>query len=158
MRLGITGHQYRPEVDWNWVKQEIDNVFVEYGGIDRAYSSLAAGADQVFAEIALKRGAKLVAVIPLENYERFFDDASKQAYERLLPRAEQILLKGGSDPEKAFFDAGKYIVDNTDELIAVWDSKPAQGLGGTADIVSYARANGRPILHLDPIGRSRRLI
>jgi hypothetical protein len=79
-------------------------------------------------------------------YERFFSKTSKQAYERLPPHAEEIFLKGDQNPEKAFFDAGKYIVDHTGELIAVWDSRPAHGLGGTADIVSYGKPNGRPIL------------
>jgi hypothetical protein len=30
-------------------------------------------------------------------------------------------------------------------LIAVWDGLPARGLGGTADVVAYAKQCGRPV-------------
>jgi hypothetical protein len=100
----------------------------------------------------------VVAVIPLAHYERFFEGASKQRYYRLLFSAEKIELRGDPNPEKAFFEAGIYIVDHVDRLIAVWDGKPAQGLGGTADIVSYAQANKHPILHLNTTQRSTKWI
>lgn len=35
---------------------------------------------------------------------------------------------------------------------AVRDGKPARGIGGTADIVSYARQNGIPVAVLWPEG------
>ena len=73
MRVGITGHQKRPSIDWVWVKSELDAAFARLGVIDYVYSSLAAGADQVFAQVALRRGIKLIAIIPLDNYEQFFE-------------------------------------------------------------------------------------
>jgi hypothetical protein len=155
MRLGITGHQYRPEIDWCWVEKEIDNAFAELNGIDYAYSSLASGADQLFAEVALRRGVKLVAVVPLDRYERFLEGASRQAYDRLLlSSAEKVERPGDPNPEKAFLEAGKYIVDQVDRVIAVWDGKPSRGLGGTADIVAYAKSKKRPVLHLNTASHS----
>ena len=32
-----------------------------------------------------------------------------------------------------------------DRLLAVWDGLPSRGLGGTGDIVTYARTLGRPV-------------
>jgi hypothetical protein len=157
-RLGITGHQWRPEIDWNWVEEEIDGAFVELANVDLAYSSLAVGADQIFADVALRRGVKVVAVIPLVDYERFFEGSGRETYDRLLLSAEKIELRGDSDPQKAFFEAGRYIVDHVDRLIAVWDGKPAQGVGGTADIVSYAETSRRPTLHLDTAHHSKKWI
>ena len=157
-RLGITGHQWRPEIDWDWVEKEIGDAFVELVNVDLAYSSLATGADQIFADVALRRGVKVMAVIPLVDYERFFEGSSRQWYNRLLMSAEKIELRGDADPQKAFFAAGRYIVDHVDRLIAVWDGKPAQGVGGTADIVSYAKTTRCPTLHLDTAHRSKNWI
>ena len=51
--------------------------------------------------------------------------------------------------------AGKSIVDSCEMLIAIWDGKPARGLGGTGDVVRYARKTGKAvsIVWPDDIGR-----
>ncbi len=36
-------------------------------------------------------------------------------------------------------------------MIAVWSGKPAQGLGGTADIVKYSIENKKTVWHVDNI-------
>ena len=38
------------------------------------------------------------------------------------------------------------MVEHADVLIAVWDGRPARGMGGTADAVAYARQRGVPVL------------
>ncbi len=38
-------------------------------------------------------------------------------------------------------------------MMAVWDGEPAQGLGGTGDVVDYALARRKPVIHIDPIKR-----
>ena len=47
-------------------------------------------------------------------------------------------------------DAGYLTVDRASILIAVWDGKPSNGPGGTADVVAYARALGRRLIIIDP--------
>lgn len=44
--------------------------------------------------------------------------------------------------EQAHLAAGQAVVDRSERLVTVWDGKPARGIGGTADIVSYARQKG----------------
>jgi hypothetical protein len=44
-------------------------------------------------------------------------------------------------------------VDRSDALIAVWDRRPAAGLGGTAHVVQYAIGTGCPVTILDPVNR-----
>jgi hypothetical protein len=56
-------------------------------------------------------------------------------------------------PESAFFAAGRYIVEQCDLLIAVWDGQPSKGLGGTGDVVAYARGVNRQVVVLDPISQ-----
>nr|WSY54289.1 hypothetical protein OG999_31935 [Streptomyces sp. NBC_00886] len=42
-----------------------------------------------------------------------------------------------------------------DELLAVWDGKPAWGYGGTADVVDYPERTGIPVRVLWPEGAIR---
>lgn len=48
-----------------------------------------------------------------------------------------------------------WLVGLVDELIAVWDGKPARGYGETADVVAYAERTGVPVRVLWPEGASR---
>jgi hypothetical protein len=47
------------------------------------------------------------------------------------------------------------MVDEADELYAVWDGKPARSYGGTADVVAYAREHGTPVRVIWPDGAQR---
>ncbi len=46
--------------------------------------------------------------------------------------------------------AGEAILAGADMLVALWDGSPSRGAGGTADMVTKARASGLPVLVLDP--------
>jgi hypothetical protein len=52
-------------------------------------------------------------------------------------------------------DAGKVVVDRSSVLVAVWDGQPSRGLGGTADVVRYARERGVPVEVIWPEGATR---
>ncbi|WP_198036875.1 hypothetical protein [Nocardia sp. BMG51109] len=47
------------------------------------------------------------------------------------------------------------MLDDADELFAVWDGKPARGYGGTADVVAVARQRGMPVTVIWPDGAQR---
>ena len=47
------------------------------------------------------------------------------------------------------------MVDTSRVLVAVWDGQSARGLGGTADVVAYARERGKPVTVIWPEGASR---
>ncbi|HKQ50780.1 MAG TPA: hypothetical protein VJT74_00325 [Pyrinomonadaceae bacterium] len=117
-------------------------------------TSLAIGADQLFAEIIAQHGGSVEVVIPFDDYEERFKEAGKSQYWRLLHAASKIevLQREGSD-EEAYLAAGRRIVDLCDILIAVWDGKPASGLGGTADVVRYASQTRTSLIHLNPVSR-----
>lgn len=151
-RVGVTGHQDREGIDWPWVRRSLRDALVTYSATE-ALTSLAQGTDQLFAEVALELDIPVRAVVPLGAYESYFEDSETLAnYRRLLGRSRRTDLELHFPPERAFFEAGKFIVDECRVLLAVWDGKPAEGLGGTADIVSYARGRGRLIVWLDPLG------
>jgi hypothetical protein len=151
MHVGVSGHQYRPGIDWSWVTFAVRSQLANLREAKKAYSSLATGSDQIFADAAIDLGIPITGVIPLEGYERYFHGDDLASYRRLLARCEIIQLGWKGDPERAFFEAGKFVVENCHVLFAVWDGASAEGLGGTADIVAYASRLSRKIIHIDPI-------
>ena len=74
----------------------------------------------------------------------------------MLKAAHAVTRLDYAEPsEEAFLAAGTSVVDNCEALIAVWDGKPARGLGGTADIVRYARDSGKAVRIVWPDGIDR---
>jgi hypothetical protein len=157
MRLGISGHQdLSPEVV-SYVTPLLTGVISEQNGNVVGVSSLAAGADQLFATVILDQGGSLHAIIPCRRYESTFSGPkSLNQFKLLLARAQEIeTLEYPAPSEEAFFDAGRRVVDNSDLLVAVWDGEPAAGKGGTADVVEYARSRGVDVVVVWPSGSIR---
>nr|WP_208329337.1 hypothetical protein [Streptomyces sp. 846.5] len=119
-------------------------------------SSLAAGADQLCAATVLELGGSLEVIVPSDHYESTMSGSPLDEYRRLLATAGRVRVLPFSEPsEEAFFAAGKEIVGICDQMIAVWDGKPAKGLGGTADVVRYAEELGVPVRVIWPEGLVR---
>ncbi|MFF2008667.1 hypothetical protein ACFVWY_06270 [Streptomyces sp. NPDC058195] len=146
-RIGVTGHRTIPEEAHAHVLAGLRAALRGVEGSLEALSSLAVGADQLFADLALARGADLTVVIPSGDYESCFADAVELArYRALKDRAvREVRLDYPHSTDEAYYAAGAYIADHCDRLLAVWDGQPARGLGGTGDIVTYARSLGRPV-------------
>jgi hypothetical protein len=157
MRIGVTGHQDIPPEALAYVERGIEEAVARNAGDLVGVSSLAAGADQIFATAILQRGGTLHAIIPCKNYEATFSDSEARArFSDLLAKASCVEVLAHEEPsEDAFFDAGRHVVEKSDLLIAVWDGKPAQGFGGTADVVHYARGHGRAVEVIWPSGVAR---
>ncbi|MER5810622.1 hypothetical protein ABT143_20925 [Streptomyces sp. NPDC002033] len=146
-RIGVTGHRSIPAEALDHVRAGLRAVLDGRQGPLEALSSLADGADQLFADIALECGADLTVVIPSGDYEDTFEDPGALArYRRLRLRATQeVRMAFARSTDEAYYAAGTYIADCCDRLVAVWDGLPARGHGGTAEIVAYARALGKPV-------------
>lgn len=148
MNIGITGHQDLSNGEW--VKQEIDKILRAHSSVV-GFSSLAVGADQLFAQSVIDCDGELNVILPMKNYEAKFKEDERAEYERLLTKAisTQVMPPTSSD-EESYFSAGKRIVELCDLLIAVWDGKPAAGLGGTGDVVKYAEVHHKPFIQINP--------
>ncbi|MFJ8867775.1 hypothetical protein ACIRD6_18705 [Streptomyces sp. NPDC102473] len=146
-RIGVTGHRSIPQELHAHVREGLRAALRGHDGSLEALSSLAVGADQLFADLALAHGAELTVVIPSGDYESGFVDETELARYRALKAkaAREIRLDFPHSTDEAYYAAGAYIADHCDRLIAVWDGLPARGLGGTGDIVTYARSLGRPV-------------
>ncbi len=156
MIIGISGHQNLPAAARRQAEDDIRPVLARQHGPFTGMTSLAEGADQLFAELVLKAGGSLHAVIPARGYETTFSGHALDTYHRLLGAAtETTRLPFEAPDEAAFHAAGTYIVEHCDLLVAVWDGRPARGLGGTGDAVAHARALGREVLVSWPQGVER---
>ena len=158
MKIGISGHQnLDDESAWDWVQIEFDKILKNFDGDLIGVSSLAIGADQLFANAVLQRKGKLHVIVPFDGYELKFERGKdRENYFRLLNEAESIdvLEKENEDSEEAaYFAAGKKVVDTSDLLIAVWDGEPAAGLGGTGDVVRYAEQRKKKFFHINPVAK-----
>lgn len=155
-RVGITGHQQIPAEAIPYIRRQIRITLAELPPPLEGFSSLANGADQLFASILIELGGRLHAIIPSENYESTFDDSSLAQYRKLREEASGIEQLPFKEPDEAAYDdAGRRVVENSDILLAVWDGKPARGRGGTADAVAYARAQHIRVLVIWPAGVDR---
>jgi len=153
MRIGITGHQRLPdEAAWAWVRTSLLTLLESAESLT-GLSSLAVGADQLFAEIVLALNGKLTVVIPFDDYETRFTEG-REEFKSLLSRAADVVrLQRAQSDEESYYQAGRWIVDHSDWLMAVWNGLPSRGWGGTADVVAYAHKVGKHVVQIDPVHR-----
>lgn len=155
-RVGVTGHQHIPPHALEPIADGIRSLLVQLDQPVEGYSSLAEGADQLFARIVLEHGGTVHAIIPAENYDTAFDEPGRAVYVSLLDAATSIERLPFKEPGEAAYDAaGHRVVDHSDVLVAVWDGEPARGRGGTADAVRFARERGVPVHIVWPDGVTR---
>lgn len=153
MKVGISGHQNigSPETVV-WVR----NQMLRYLGTHNfsvGISSLAVGADQLFASAVLEMRKALAVVIPCDGYETTFTNAHALTnYCALLSAAsEQHHLEFAKPSEEAFYRAGRLVVDLSDAMILVWNGNPPAGRGGTGDIAKYVSEIGRSYFWINPM-------
>ena len=154
MRVGVTGHQRLNEpARWSWVKRELDHLLSSLSPPLIGITSLAVGAGQLFAIAVLQQGGSLEVVVPFTGYEFTSSDGhDRQEYTRLLQRAlkAEVMEKQGSN-EDAYYASGRRMVNESDLIVAVWDGKPAVGLGGTGDVVNYALQQRKRTVQINPM-------
>lgn len=156
IRVGVTGHRILMDIDK--VQDGINDALVR---IRSAYderplavlSSLAEGADRLVAEAVLDTpDPQLIAVMPFETGDYASDFGREGApsrihFESLVRRADKIVeLPKAPTREEGYELGGNYVADNCDVLIAVWDGEEGQGRGGTGEIVTRARSQGKPVV------------
>ncbi|WP_114906928.1 hypothetical protein [Ornithinimicrobium murale] len=152
---GISGHQKAPDEAWSLLSVRLGELLRSppFVGI----SSLAAGADQRFAQAVLDYGGELHVVLPSFNYASSMEtEQDRSGYQKFLAAATKVEQLNYPQPsEDAYLAAGRRVVDLSDVLIAVWDGLPARGKGGTADVVAYAHRAGRRVEVVWPAGLKR---
>jgi hypothetical protein len=146
VRFGVTGHRVLPPGIAESAVRHWRRV-LPAGALLQGVSNLADGADQLFAGYVLSAGGTLDVVLPCEGYAGSLStNDGRTRFEDLRRAAARVITMPYPEPsDQAFLAAGQAVVDRCDHLFAVWDGRPARGLGGTADVVAYARTRGRRV-------------
>ena len=155
MRVAFTGHQNLPDSAITHLISELDRLLATAPNLI-GICSLAEGGDQVFAQAVLRSGGILDVVIPCDGYEQTFKLDGLATYFDLHSRARSVRrLNFPAPSEEAYMAAGRQIVDDAEILYACWDGEKSGGLGGTADVVEYARGVGVLVVIIWPEGVTR---
>jgi hypothetical protein len=157
--VGMTGHQGLPTPTADLVTAALRDTLRPHALNLVGVTMLGPGADQLFARVVLELGGTLYVVQPtvgMQYRDGFPDAEARRGYDELYGQASHVeALEHTESTEQAHMDAGKVVADRSSVLVAVWDGQPARGLGGTADVVAYARRRGVPVMVIWPEGATR---
>ena len=151
LAIGFTGH--RSLLDESNSRKLICDYLAEQKattlGIVYGVSSVAAGGDLLFAESCIQLEIPLRVLLPLprEYFRKDFDVATWMRVEQVLSKAVSVEVTGTNElREQGYYECGVETVQQCQLMIALWDGEPSRGLGGTQQIVSFARTMGRPVV------------
>ena len=138
MRIAVTGHRpkrlkgQQKEIK-RWLSEQLDKY-----ECTEAISGMAQGADQIFAQAAVEKNIPLICCYPYRK--NFFH----QEEQKILNRAKDIkFISETYTGNRVYWFRDKYMVDNCDLLLAVWDGIKA---GGTWLTINYAQKIGKPVI------------
>lgn len=154
--VGLSGHRRLsdPVVVGRALVSLLRSLRDEIGGSLGCVSSIAIGADTLFARAALSLALpwRVLLPMPAAEFSQDFEADDWQIAEQLLAQAAEVETRvTPSSRNEAYLECGMDTVDQADLLIAVWDEKPARGTGGTGEIVAYARSLRKPLIILNPV-------
>ncbi|MBA2451377.1 MAG: hypothetical protein H0V51_25455 [Chloroflexi bacterium] len=153
--IGTTGHRDLREEDRPSLEARVRDIVV---GLQTRYSNtpltllspLAEGADRLVAQVALERGARLIVPLPMaraEYEEDFAAPASRAEFAALVERADECFVAPlptgldagttGEARDRRYANVGAYVVLHAQVLIALWDGRITNLVGGTAEIIRF---------------------
>lgn len=116
-------------------------------------SSLAEGADRLVAEEAIALGMPLTAALPMPKHlyaQDFSTEASLAEFERLCSLAVDVfelpitpgntaasIAEQGANRSRQYAQVGVFLCAHCHVLLALWDGKASDQLGGTAQVVRF---------------------
>lgn len=168
LKINVTGHRpnklfgydihtERYDALRHQIKLALFKVVKEFGGKSvEVYSGMALGVDQIFVECALDARAyykehgidfKINAAVPCKDQDKVWKEDSRLLYSKLLKSCDNIVyVHDGSYTPTCMEERNKYMVENSDITIAVWNGSR----GGTGNCVADAKASGNKILCIHP--------
>lgn len=114
-------------------------------------SGMAMGVDMYAAEIVLDLkntypGITLESAIPCETQANKWNAAMRERYYEIAAQCDKETMLQTKYTPDCMEKRNRYMVDNADYIIAVWDGKPS----GTGNTVKYAQKQEKPIIVIKP--------
>ena len=131
------------------IKEQICFLIAE--GYNHFISGMALGVDQWAAEIVLELKIAnpniiLESALPCITQAAKWTEEQRSRYIDLLAKSDIITYVNYHYSDTCMYERNKYLVDNADVLLAVYNGKPNSG---TAQTVSYARKMGKKVVIID---------
>jgi hypothetical protein len=154
LAIGFSGHRKLPDEakSREAIRKVLEDWKARVSGVVYGVSSIAAGGDLLFAETCMELSLPIRVFLPFkkEQFREDFDDPTWRRAERVLASALSVEVTGASEKStEAYYECGIETVEQTQLLIALWDGEPGRGLGGTEDIVTFAKEQGRPVVWIN---------
>jgi hypothetical protein len=151
LAIGFTGHRKLPNeaVSRRLICDFLEQEKAATPDIVYGVSSVAAGADLLFAESCLELDVPLRVLLPLsiEEFRKDFDEETWSRVEQVLSKAVSVEIIANSElRNEGYYECGIETVQQSEMLVALWDGEPSRGMGGTQEIVSFAEKMGRPVV------------
>lgn len=153
---------YRPE-KFGFELSDKDRSYVEFtaklyekivdvaeAGVTTFFTGMAMGFDILAAEAVLdimrlrpELCLRLIACVPYIEQASGFPPEWKERYDRILEECDKVVLLSDKYFKGCFQVRNRYMVDNSDFVIAYYDGSP----GGTRDTVKYAGKKGKSVIN-----------
>lgn len=130
--------------------KELIKEFIEKKSVAHFISGAALGVDMWAMEIVIELKKEypnitLEAAVPCRSQADRWNASSKERYNRLLSQCDKIEIVSEIYTADCMMKRNKYMVDNSDYVIAVWNEKPS----GTGNTVRYAAEREKAIYYID---------
>ena len=158
IRVGVTGHMNLTDSTERLVAAEMKRVLSERQPLQLVgVSCLAAGSDSIFAATVVALGGELEVILPSEDYRHSkVRPDHAHIFDWLLGQASRVMiLPYATANREAYEAANEVLLNNSHELVAVWDGQPAIDRGGTAAVVRQACERGLAVQVIWPPGSAR---
>lgn len=152
MILGGTGHRYiRPEngstrlvsgTELEMPLRELLHRHFDRLMPERFIGGGALGFDMVATDVARERGIPYTLALPYLGFDDRWNDQERERLHGLSQEADEVRYVSAPGYSRHKMERrNHYIVDNSDQLIALWDGRKS----GTGNCILYAWSRRRPV-------------
>ena len=177
--VAVTGHRDLVADEIAAIRERLQQFFA---GLSEAYpdrplqlmTALAEGADQLAAEVALAQGIRVIVPLPMPEQAYLEDFSSPDSTARFkalraqaadcfeLPPARgntpDGIMRHPEQRQRQYAQLGVFLCAHAHILLALWDGKPTDELGGTGQVVQFHHDDIMPGFTPSPVATRQMLV